>query len=84
MMRAHEIIGAEMSMMPNGVLNMPERIGSYEVESIIGKGTMGIVYKGKDPNFKRHVALKTVHPAFLPADDRLIKRSRAEADALGR
>ena len=71
-------------MMPNGVLNMPDKIGGYEVESVIGKGTMGIVYKGKDPTFKRHVALKTIHPHLVNGpDDRLIKRSRAEADALG-
>jgi serine/threonine protein kinase len=73
-----------MSMMPRGVLNMPDKIGNYEVESIVGEGTMGVVYKGKDPKFKRHVALKTIHQHLLTGpDDRLVKRSYAEAQALG-
>ena len=73
-----------MSMMPRSVLNMPEKIGNYEVQSVIGEGTMGIVYKGKDPKFSRFVALKTMHKHLLSGpDDRLVKRSYAEAQALG-
>ena len=73
-----------MSMMPRGVLNMPEKIGNYEVQSVIGEGTMGVVYKGKDPKLNRFVALKTIHKHLLTGpDDRLVKRSYAEAQALG-
>lgn len=35
-------------------------LGRYEVESELGKGAMGIVYKGKDPQIGRVVAIKTM------------------------
>jgi eukaryotic-like serine/threonine-protein kinase len=36
------------------------RLGRYEVVSELGRGAMGIVYKGKDPKIHRTVAIKTV------------------------
>ncbi|MCJ8296577.1 MAG: serine/threonine protein kinase [Colwellia sp.] len=34
--------------------------GRYQVEGILGKGAMGIVYQGVDPKINRHVAIKTL------------------------
>jgi hypothetical protein len=34
--------------------------GRYQVEGILGKGAMGIVYQGVDPRINRHVAIKTL------------------------
>jgi serine/threonine protein kinase len=34
--------------------------GRYEVEGVLGKGAMGIVYQGVDPKINRHVAIKTL------------------------
>src|SRR5688572_33120677 len=37
-----------------------QRIGRYEVIKTIGKGAMGVVYKGRDPLLDRVVAVKTI------------------------
>lgn len=39
----------------------PEQIGRYHIESLLGEGNMGCVYKGHDPNLKRSVAIKTLN-----------------------
>jgi eukaryotic-like serine/threonine-protein kinase len=38
---------------------MPEKIGKYEIHSLVGKGSCGFVYKGFDPFVRRDVAVKT-------------------------
>jgi eukaryotic-like serine/threonine-protein kinase len=64
---------------------LPQAIGSYQVESSLGTGAMGVVYKGYDPNIKRHVALKTVRKELLGSDaERFLARLRVEAEAAGR
>ena len=41
--------------------------GRYEIEEIIGKGGMGIVYRAFDPVMQREVAIKTLHdPSSQP------------------
>ncbi|HUX08596.1 MAG TPA: serine/threonine-protein kinase [Acidobacteriota bacterium] len=60
------------------------RFGRYEVKSDIGKGAMGVVYKCRDPQIGRTVAIKTVslHQSATGFDegelrDRLLKEARA-------
>ncbi|MEM7583725.1 MAG: protein kinase [Acidobacteriota bacterium] len=36
------------------------RLGRYEVLDVIGQGSMGTVYRGRDPRLERQVALKTI------------------------
>ena len=36
----------------------PEQIGRYEIRSEIGRGGMATVHCGRDPRFKREVAIK--------------------------
>lgn len=37
-----------------------KNFGRYQVEGILGKGAMGIVFQGVDPKINRHVAIKTL------------------------
>ena len=67
-------------------MQIPERIGKYVVQSILGKGATGLVFRGFDPGIKRPVALKVITKSLLdPADlDYVISRFRHEAEAVGR
>ncbi len=40
-----------------------QSIGRYEIESTLGKGAMGTVYRAKDRVLRREVALKVLEPA---------------------
>lgn len=37
-----------------------KKLGRYDLTRVLGKGAMGIVYEGRDPNLDRRVAIKTV------------------------
>ena len=37
-----------------------KKLGRYELRRILGKGAMGVVYEGYDPNLSRQVAVKTI------------------------
>jgi eukaryotic-like serine/threonine-protein kinase len=39
-------------------MKVPEKIGKYEVNSCVGRGSMGVVYAGHDPYADRKVAIK--------------------------
>ncbi len=64
----------------------PQKLGRYEIARVIGKGAMGIVYEGKDPNIDRRVAIKTVHvEGMSPSEAREYEaRFRTEARSAGR
>jgi serine/threonine protein kinase len=36
--------------------------GRYKIEALLGQGGMSAVYKAMDPNLKRVVAIKLIHP----------------------
>src|SRR6516225_6808522 len=57
------------------------RFGEYEVSSSLGSGGMGEVYRARDTNLKRDVALKTLPPAVANDADRLARFQR-EAEVL--
>jgi serine/threonine protein kinase len=60
------------------------KLGRYEVESVLGKGAMGVVYLARDPVIGRRVALKTLS---VPSDAEETGEFRArflrEAQAAG-
>ena len=64
----------------------PERLGKYEIRGALGKGAMGIVYKGFDPQIERHVAIKTIRKDLVEPElaDQYMARLRNEAKAAGR
>jgi hypothetical protein len=35
----------------------PERLGKYDIVEVLGKGAMGVVFKGFDPDIDRTVAI---------------------------
>ena len=65
---------------------MIERIGKYRIDSILGRGTMGIVYKATDETTQRTVAIKAIHPPLLAnkAGAELGRRLKADAIAATR
>jgi serine/threonine-protein kinase len=67
-------------------MQIPEKIGKYDVQGVLGKGASGMVYRGFDPGIKRPVALKVIAKDSLdPGDlEYVISRFRHEAEAVGR
>jgi eukaryotic-like serine/threonine-protein kinase len=66
--------------------DVPDLIGRYRVESVIGRGAMGVIYRAHDPEIDRSVAIKLVRADLLSGNDRsdYIARFRREAQAAGR
>ena len=58
-----------------------QRIGSFEISEMIGRGGMGVVYLARDTKLKRSVAIKSM-PAELQADTTARMRFRREAELL--
>jgi|GEM_PF-4750626 len=58
------------------------RLGPYEVESVIGRGGMGLVLRGFDPALNRPVAIKVISPqlaSLATARRRFTREARAAA-----
>jgi len=66
---------------------LPDSVGRYQIESQIGHGMMGAVYRAHDPLLDRNVALKVIRPAFPASDSEratLEKRFLAEGQIVAR
>lgn len=53
----------------------------YEIDGVLGRGGMGIVYKGKHVLMNRPVAIKMLHPENAD-DDSVVARFQSEAQTL--
>lgn len=67
-------------------MNQPSWIGRtlsnrYKIEALLGQGGMSAVYKATDPNLKRVVAIKLIHP-HLSSDPMFVQRFESEAAAV--
>src|SRR5579884_151708 len=56
------------------------RLGAYEIQSPLGAGGMGEVYRARDTTLGRDVAIKVL-PAFLSQDPVRLRRFEQEARA---
>jgi serine/threonine protein kinase len=55
--------------------------GRYKIDALLGQGGMSAVYKAMDPNLRRTVAVKLIHP-HLSTDNDFIHRFKREAAAV--
>ncbi len=64
----------------------PAQLGKYRIDAALGKGAMGIVYKGFDPHIERPVAIKTIRKDLVDPDlaAQYMARFKNEAKAAGR
>jgi serine/threonine protein kinase len=56
------------------------RLGDYGIQSLLGAGGMGEVYRARDLRLRRDVAIK-VSPAFVASDPERLRRFEQEATA---
>jgi len=59
-----------------------KKLGAYEIVEHLGSGGMGVVYRARDPKFRRDVAIKVLPADFAKDPDRL-QRFEQEAQAIG-
>ena len=55
------------------------RVGTYEIQSVLGTGGMGEVYRARDTRLKREVAIKILPAAFSGDPER---KSRFQREAV--
>ena len=68
------------SEMTHVTLTEGTKLGDYEVQSLLGSGGMGVVYRARDVRLGRDVAIKVL-PPFFASDRARMRRFEQEARA---
>ena len=68
--------------MVRGSLPLPESIGRFRIQAVLGRGGMGEVYKAFDPTLRRTLAVKTIRPDIDRPE--YLERMMREAQACAR
>lgn len=69
-----------MQSPPSMRLGKGARVGEYEIQSLLGAGGMGEVYRARDLRLRRDVAIKVL-PAFVSSNPERLRRFEQEATA---
>src|SRR5690349_12204333 len=65
-----------------GLLAPGVTLAGYRIESVVGRGGMGVVYRARELDLDRVVALKVIAPELVDDDDvreRFVREARAAA-----
>lgn len=75
LLRVHDASPRAMQLPAHADLRLPEKIGRYPVLETLGRGGMGTVYLGIDPELRRRIAIKVLSPEIaLRLSDEHIRR----------
>lgn len=77
-----EIAGLAALLSPPQAEGEMGRLGKYRILAILGRGGMGVVFKGEDPKLKRSVAIKAMLPGIAgskTAGARFVREAQAMA-----
>jgi Protein kinase domain len=69
-------VAANILVEAHGASLVGRQIGSYKILSLLGAGGMGEVYRARDTNLGRDVAIKVVPDVFLSDPERLARFER--------
>ncbi|MER2564268.1 MAG: serine/threonine-protein kinase [Myxococcaceae bacterium] len=67
-----------LNLVRHDVATSPTTFGAYAVETLLGEGTMGCVYRARHQTLGRKVAIKSLHPSLLN-NASLVRRFLQEA-----
>ena len=73
----------EESNADNSSFKIPEYVAGYELISELGRGGMGVVFRARDTQLRRDVAIKMILSGEL-AGQKMLQRFKTEAEAVAR